>query len=239
MSDRYYIASCVFSVGYPELSRKIRAYVAERFGFDIVRCCVPRYKLQEFTDRMPAAYRGEWSALPDCGDFAAGDTVYSLCHNCSAVLEETNPEVIVKSLWELVLSDREFVYPDFHDAPVYVQDCWRAYDRKDEQLAVRELLEKMNFRVMEPAESRERTRFCGISLYRPAPLRNLKLAPRRFVENAPGLFLPHSPERQRELMEAHCRQFGSSPVVCYCHYCHEGLKLGGAAARHLAELLFG
>ena len=35
-----------------------------------------------------------------------------------------------------------------------------------------------------------------------------------------------------------CRQFGSDKVVCYCHYCYEGLQIGGADASHLAQLLF-
>ena len=96
----------------------------------------------------------------------------------------------------------------------------------------------MNIRVLECEESREKTDFCGISLYRPAPPRNLKLAPKRFVVNAVGKFEPHTEEEQRTLMEDYVRGFGGEQVLCYCHYCYEGLQLGGAKVFHLAQLLF-
>ena len=96
----------------------------------------------------------------------------------------------------------------------------------------------MNLHVLETEPNRDKTDFCGVSLYRPAPPRNLKLAPKRFVENAPGLFIPHTDEEQKILMENHVRAFHGKKVICYCHYCHEGPTLGGADAYHLAELLF-
>ena len=39
-------------------------------------------------------------------------------------------------------------------------------------------------------------------------------------------------------MQAHCAQIRTDKVAAYCHYCVRGLKLGGAKAFHLAELLF-
>ena len=40
-------------------------------------------------------------------------------------------------------------------------------------------------------------------------------------------------------MVEHCRRYETDTVVCYCHYCLEGLLCGGKDGRHLAELLFG
>ncbi len=119
----------------------------------IVRCCVPKYNLQSFTKQMPEAYRDKWDSIPDCADFRPGDTVYSLCHNCSAILEESKPGVNIKSIWELILSDESFIYPDYHGQTVTIQDCWRARDRTEEQDAVRALLGKMNFEVHELQEN--------------------------------------------------------------------------------------
>ena len=66
MNSTYYIASCVFTSQFPELSARIRDYIRERWGFRIVRCCVPRYKIMEFEGRMPEGdAREKWSALPD------------------------------------------------------------------------------------------------------------------------------------------------------------------------------
>lgn len=82
MSKSYYIASCVFTSKYPNLSKVIQQYILDRYEIQIVRCCVPEYKLQVFTDKMPTDYREKWANIPDCADFQPGDTVYSLCHNC-------------------------------------------------------------------------------------------------------------------------------------------------------------
>ena len=41
-----------------------------------------------------------------------------------------------------------------------------------------------------------------------------------------------------ELMKKHCAQYETDVVICYCHYCLEGLIAGGVDGRHLAELLF-
>lgn len=238
MNKEYYVASCVFTSQYPQTSRKIQQYIKDRFGMPIVRCCVPKYKRKEFTEKMPADYQEEWSSLPDSGDFQPGDTVYSLCHNCSNIIEETKPGVRVVSLWELILSDESFQYPDYGNVKATVQDCWRAQERLSEQKAVRSLLEKMNIDVVELQDNYDKTDFCGVSLYRPQPERNPKMAPLHYVEKAEGKFLPHTPEEQKSLMEEYCRQFRTDRAVCYCHYCLEGLLLGGMNAKHIADLLF-
>ena len=80
--SEYYIASCVFTSQFPELSMKIQSYVRERFGYEIVRCCVPRYKIREFEEKMPeGAFRDSWRGLPDSGQFAT-DKVVCYCHYC-------------------------------------------------------------------------------------------------------------------------------------------------------------
>ena len=63
---KYYIASCVFTAKFPELSFRIQKFVQDRYGLTVIRCCVPRYKLKEFTEQMPeGALREGWSSLPD------------------------------------------------------------------------------------------------------------------------------------------------------------------------------
>jgi hypothetical protein len=237
--SEYYIASCVFTSQFSELSMKIQTYIRERFGYEIVRCCVPKYKIREFEEKMPeGAFRDSWRGLPDSRQFAKGDQVYSLCHNCNNIIEEMHPEVHVHSLWELLDSDDRFTLPDYRGARMTVQDCWRSKDRREEQDAVRSLLRKMNIEIVELEKNRDLTEFCGASLYRAQPPRNPKLAPKHYVDGAAGKFVPHTPQEQEEIMKQYCGQFVTDRVVCYCHYCLEGLKMGGADAVHLAELLF-
>lgn len=234
----YYIASCVFTQRYPQISFQIQEYIRERKELEIVRCCVPHYKEKEFEEKLPPECRSPWMSYPSSADFQPGDTVYSLCHNCSAIIDEWKTALKTKSLWEYILADEQFIYPDLKGEKIYIQDCWRAKERRDEQEAVREILKKMNVTVLELDDNYEKTEFCGNSLYRPAPPRNLKLAPDRFVRNAQGKFSDCTLEEQKRIMSEYCQRFGNYKVIAYCHYCHEGLLLGGAQAFHLAELLF-
>ena len=237
--SKYYIASCVFTSQFPELSQRIQNYVRDRFGYTVIRCCIPKYKIAEFESRMPEGrLRERWQDLPDSGSFQPGDEVYSLCHNCNNIIEEMHPGVHVHSLWELIDSDGSFSFPDCSGMTVTIQDCWRAKDRAEEQRAVRGILEKMNIRYLEAPENHSDTDFCGCSLYRPQPPRNPKLAPKHYVDAAAGKFLPHTPEEQKEQMEEYCRSLPVKTVLCYCHYCLEGLLAGGADGKHIAQLLF-
>lgn len=235
----YYIASCVFTSQYPELSRRIQEYVRTRFGFEIVRCCVPKYKLTEFSEKMPEGeLRKSWGELPDSASFQSGDAVYSLCHNCNNIIEELHPGVEVHSLWELIDQDENFIFPNRSETEVVIQDCWRSRDRSKEQSAVRSLLDKMQIAYREAEEHHGQTEFCGASLYRFQPPRNPKLAPKHYVEAAKGKFIPHTDEEQKRIMQDYCDSLPSRKVVCYCHYCLEGLLLGGADGMHIAQLLF-
>lgn len=234
----YYIASCVFTSKYPELSNRIQEYFTNRFHAQVVRCCTPRYKLKKYEEVMPEAYRDAWCELPDSGLFKTGDAVYSICHNCTAILEEIHPEVEVKSIWEQILKDKDFQYPDYHGKEMVVQDCWRSYDKRSEQDAVRQILKNMNIHVIELPNNYEKTDFCGTTLYAPCVKRNEVMAPKRFVKNATGKFIPHSEEEQKQIMKEYCSQLPTQDIVTYCHYCQAGLELGGANAVHLAQLLF-
>ena len=64
------------------------------------------------------------------------------------------------------------------------------------------------------------------------------MAPIRFVKNADGFFLDHSPQEQKAYMEAYCNQIKTDAVIAYCHYCTQGFNLIGQRNFHLCELLF-
>jgi len=210
-----------------------------RFSMPVIRCCVPKYKLNEFEEKIPqGVLRDAWRCLPDSARFQPGDTVYSLCHNCSNIIEEMHPDVNVKSLWECIAEDKNFLFPDYSGMKVTIQDCWRARERRGEQDAVREILRKMNIVSVETEQNHENTRYCGSSLFRPQPVRNPKVAPRHYGMEAEGLFIPHTEEEQVKLMKEYCNTFETETVICYCHYCLEGLIQGGKDGRHIAQLLF-
>ena len=238
MEQKFYVAACAFTEDYPELSRKIQNYLHERFNMPIIRCCVANYRVADCDTRVAQWYQPEWKKVKHYEKFPPGSTMISICHNCSAIYEESRPEIQRESIWEFVLSDESFSYTDYHGEEITIQDCWRSKENLAEQEAVRELLRRMNFEIVELEENHEQTKFCGVSLYQPQVPRNPKLAPRRFLHGAQGLFQPHTDEQKKSLMLEHCSQIRTEKVAAYCHYCVRGLKLGEAKVFHLAELLF-
>nr|WP_314464425.1 hypothetical protein [uncultured Clostridium sp.] len=217
MSQKYYVASCFFTLMYPELSKKIQHYIGIRHNIQSVRCCMKNERIKEYAEsNMSEPNKESWCALSNTARWQAGDIAYTICHNCSNIVEKANKGVKSVSLWELVLTDEQFEYPDYSGMQVTIQDCWRSKDRLDEQLAIRNLLEKMNIKYIELEENFHKTLFCGNSRYKTRP-----------------------EEEQQQIMEDYCRKYKTKDVVCYCHYCIEGLQMGGVNGIHIAELLFG
>lgn len=234
----YYIASCMFTAQFPETSLRIQNYIKSKPDIKIVRCCIPGYRVEFNTDRIPDLnVRKAWEQLPVSEVFQPGDTVISVCHNCTNIVEEWRKADVI-SLWEFIDRDPSFPFPDYSGLEVTVQDCWRTRERQNEQDAVRSLLKKMNIRYMEAGKNHRDTDFCGSTLYREQPEKNSRLAPRHYVEQAEGKFINHTKEKQTAIMQDYCRQFQTDMVVCYCHYCLEGLIQGNVNGRHIADLLF-
>lgn len=239
MNNKYYVASCLFTSRFPKTSLAIQEYVTNRSDIQIVRCCIPNFRIKENAERIKDNIsRIGWENLPTSADFHAGDIVYSICHNCTNILDEQHDGLKLVSLWELIDNDSSFVFPDYSGMKVTIQDCWRSRDREDEQNAVRHLLKRMNIEYVEAEENRKYTEFCGSTLFREQPEKNAKFAPKHYVEQAKGKFIPHSKEKQIEIMKEYCGQYTTETVVCYCHYCLEGLLQGGVDGRHIAQLLF-
>ena len=235
----YYIASCVFTSKYPELSYIIQNYVAKNTNLSIVRCCVPEWKKQIYEDKMPKGFLSDkWKTLPQSHIFDTNDSIWSLCPNCMNISEEWRHVKDVHSLWELIDQDKNFPFPDYSGIRVTIQDCWRMKERTATHKAVRSLLKKMNIEFIEISANREKANFCGLTLYKPQVSRNPKLAPKHYKENAKGLFIPHTTQQQIQIMNDYCKVYQTDIVVCYCHYCLEGLLAGGVNGIHLAELLF-
>lgn len=236
---QFFIASCLYTARFPQRSLKVQQYIREHGGIDIVRCCIPNFRVKPNEDRITDIQAREaWKRLTPWETIRAGDTVYSICHNCTNIIDEQVPGVNVLSIWELIDRDEDFAFPDYTGLKVTVQDCWRTKERRGEQDAVRSILRKMNIEFVEAQQHHDQTDFCGSTLYRSQPNKNSHFAPRHYVAGAKGKFLPHTEEEQIAIMRRYCSQFTTPTVVCYCHYCLEGLLQGGVDGRHLADLVF-
>ena len=155
---KYYIASCLFTARFPETSLKVQRYIKDRGDIETVRCCIPNFRVQQNTERIPDdTARAVWKSLPDSAALRPGDTVYSICHNCTNIADEQHPGIHVVSLWELIDRDEGFAFPDYGGMQVTVQDCWRTRERAAEQEEVHSLLNKMNVRYAELPENHGKT----------------------------------------------------------------------------------
>lgn len=155
MGKYFYVASCAFTEEYPKLSKKIQNYITNKFDMPIIRCCTPSYRVKDYEGKMPEWYRKDWKNLEHFHSYEAGSTMVSICHNCSALYEEQYPEINRLSFWELLLRDKDFVYPDLHDEEITLQDCWRSRENSAEQAAVRQILQRMHVKIVEmPKKSR-------------------------------------------------------------------------------------
>lgn len=210
----YYYPSCKFTAFSPQSSQKICDYLSKRFNMSIQGCCRPTH--QKMT---------------------AEDTAVCVCNTCAAICSEDS-SAQVKSLWEILQNDDMFPFPDLHQEPMTLQDCWRCYDRREEQDAVRRILKRMNVQIIELEENYEKTRFCGTSTHQALVKANADYAPKRFIQNAAGMFIPKTEEEQKALMQEHCSHITTDKVICYCVPCTKGIQMGGKQGIHLLDLMF-
>lgn len=126
----YYVASCLFTARFPETSLRIQNYIRTKPDIKTVRCCIPNFKVEHNTNRIPSpSVRQAWEQLPVSEVFQSDDTVISVCHNCTNIIEEWRAGTKAVSLWEIIDRDPSFVFPDYDGMEVTVQDCWRTRER--------------------------------------------------------------------------------------------------------------
>lgn len=210
-----YFPSCKFTQYSAKTSKQVCTYMKDVHNAKIAGCCRVNH-----------------------GQLTPDETVVYICNTCAAICEESSQAAGLISIWEIILKDPDFPYPDYQGLKLTLQDCWRAHDRKEQLDAIRGLLRKMNIEVTEQEANRERTLFCGTTtLAAPLP-QNVLLAPKRFQENAGHLFHPHSEAEQLDRMKSHCQGIETEAVVSYCIPCTQGIQLGGKESHHLMDLLF-
>ena len=210
-----FLPSCKVKARYRVQSAKLQAYLEDRRQVRTVGCC--------------KAF---------CGRISSADSAVVICNNCAAILEESSAVSKIESVWEIIDSDPDFPFPDFHGEAMTIQDCWRAYEKRDMQNAIRSLCGKMHIAVAELAENFEKTKFCGADLLEPCTEIEKKFAPKRYVENGADMYHPMSAEEADAWLQNYCQQFRTEKVICYCMACLDGINRGGKQGVHLLELLF-
>lgn len=210
----FFFPGCKVKATFPTESKKLEEYILKKYNIEPIGCC--RIKHQVLVPH---------------------DTAIVVCNNCAAIIEE-NTKANIMSIYEIIDDDHEFTFPDYHGEKITIQDCWIAYEKRKVQEAVRSLLQKMNFSIVELSENYEKTKFCGVNLLSPCTESNAKLAHKRYVEDFPHMFTPMTEKEQINHFRNHCSQVKTERVVCYCRSCKEGIIMGGKQGVHMLELLF-
>lgn len=213
--SKIFLPSCKIKSKYRNSSEKLKSYLEEKEKIREVGCC------KVF-----------------CRKTEKEDEIVVICNNCGAIMDESSASVKIEYVWEIIDRDEEFPFPNYHGEKMAIQDCWRAYDKRNMQNAIRSLMKKMNIEIIELEENFHNTKFCGMDLLEPCTDVEKKFAPRRYWIEGANRYQNLSTEDQKEYLKKHCEKIMSNKVVCYCLSCLDGIKVGGKEAIHLIELLF-
>lgn len=210
----YYLPSCKYKAAHGESSRKLQCYLVGKPELKIAGCCRASQHL-----------------------FQAGDLVLTNCTSCAAITDEASPQAREISVYEYLLNDPEFVWPDYHGEEITVQDCFRSRHKPEMMWAVRECLRRMNMVPIELEENLDKTRFDGVFQFANVSESNLKLAPKFYGKIQKEYIEVIPPEEQKDRMCAWVRQYHTGRVAVYCNSCLNGVLLGGANGVYLLDLM--
>ena len=130
--SKIFLPSCKVKANFKSSSEKLKTYLEKAEQINTLGCC------KVFCNRIKKE-----------------DTLVVICNNCSAIMEENSPVKNIDFVWEIIDRDEHFQYPDYHGERMAIQDCWRAYEKRNVQNAIRSLMKKMNIEIEELEEKFE------------------------------------------------------------------------------------
>ena len=179
-----------------------------------------RPELAERVHRVLTEHVGPMEMLLTCcrhvPPVAAGTEVINVCPGCDRRYRENYTESTTVSLWEVLARGSFFPFPDYGGAEMTILDACPTRNEARVHDAVRELLRRMNVRVVEPRPTRSKGACCGDSLWGNVPTPTVKAAMKKRAASMPA-----------------------EDVVVYCVSCSKSMALGGKRPRYLVDLLFG
>ncbi len=187
-----FVPGCALMLYDQELAEKIYRYLRLRFpeiGLSLT-CC-----------------RNPQTLSPDT-------EIISICPGCIHKFESKHGYKST-SIYDVILSDPSFPYPDYHGAEVSIQDACPTRHHPTVQAAVRQLLENMHLCLIEPPHTRENTICCGDVYWNSL-----------------------SREETLQKMQERGAEMPCEDVVVYCVSCIKALHHGGKTPRYLMDLLF-
>ena len=210
MSEIYF-PSCNFIKMAPAAAKAIRSYLAEKM--QVAGCCR--------VDKLA---------------YEEGLTGLYFCQACRETLENRVPgKYQLKNLFEYLVDDKDFPWPDYSGLTATVQDCWRDRNHPEIHEAVRTALAKMKVRVIEMEENREKAVYCGNIHFEPHKPENILLMEQ--YKDKPLVLAPE--EVQKKLFEEQAEKYPCDNVITYCNRCTLCIRTVGVNGIHLMELAMG
>ncbi len=148
------------------------------------------------------------------------DTLVVGCQNCYKLLKDCKDFKTV-SLWEFLaqenrLKDYEQKAED-SNILFTIHDSCSTRDCTELQNSVRIILSTLGYKFVEPENTKDGTRCCGLG----------------------GMINPVNPDLSKRLMERRVKEFQTKDVVTYCAGCRQSMSTGGARSWHILDLIFG
>ncbi len=144
-----------------------------------------------------------------------GTEVINVCPGCDRRYRENYTESSTVSVWELMAKSRAFPFPDYDGIEMSILDACPTRDRTRVHEAVRQVLKKMNVKVVEPRLTRTRSTCCGDSFYGDVPT-----------------------ERVAALMKRKASEMPREEVAVYCVSCSKAMFIGSKKPRYMIDLIF-
>lgn len=191
--SQVYAPGCALMIYKPELAEKISDFLKESLG-DIPKhliCCRHEPNIRK------------------------GTQVINTCAGCDKRYRELYEGISTVSLWEILIENNSFPYPDYKGMKMTIHDACPTKTEERVHFAIRKLLEKMNIEIIEPRNTRDKAVCCGDSFYGILPLEGVKEQMRKRADEMP------------------CED-----VVVYCVSCIKAMHIGGKKPRYILDLLF-
>ena len=141
--------------------------------------------------------------------------VINICAGCDKRYRSLYEGVSTISLWEILAESETFPFPDYNGREMTLHDPCPVRSEARVHDSVRKLLERMNIKLIETKNNRNRSICCGDSLHGKVSHDIVKSA------------------MMRRAAEMPCED-----VVVYCVSCIKSMHIGGRKAWHLVDLLF-
>ena len=184
---------CALMLYKPELAYKIHHLLNKNLGdVDILMTCCQHEP-----------------NLPD------NSKVINVCPRCDKRFGKDYKGVSTISLWEILNENSFLDYPDYHESSMSIIDACPTRDEDRIHNSIRDLLLKMNIRLVEPKNTRKESTCCGDFNYGSMPT-----------------------DKVREIMRDKALEMPVNDIVVHCVSCIVAVYNGGKNPWYLADLLF-